>query len=47
MRHPLLCWTLLLASVAAVTGCTLPYETQHQHVARFATTVQRRRRSCA
>jgi hypothetical protein len=39
MRHALQCWTLL-ASVAAVTGCTLPYETQHQHLARIATTVQ-------
>ena len=40
MRHSLQSWTLLLASVAAVTGCTLPYESQHQHVAKIATTVQ-------
>ncbi|HEV2973316.1 MAG TPA: hypothetical protein VGY55_25335 [Pirellulales bacterium] len=40
MRLSLDRWTLLLASAAVATGCTLPYESQHQHLAKFETTVQ-------
>lgn len=40
MRHSFESGTLLLASIAAVAGCALPYESMHQHVAKFETTAQ-------
>lgn len=40
MTHALRSWTLLLASAGLMTGCALPYENQHTHVAKFQTTAQ-------
>ena len=40
MKHSLHCWTMLLASVAMTTGCALPYESSHPHVAKFETSFQ-------
>ena len=40
MKYPLQFWTLLLASIALATGCALPYESSHPHVAKYETVVQ-------
>ena len=40
MKRLLHCSTLLTASVALATGCMLPYESPHRHLAKFETAAQ-------
>ncbi len=40
MKYSVQVWTLFLASAALATGCALPYESQHPHVAKFETVAQ-------
>jgi hypothetical protein len=40
MKHSLRCLSLLIAPVGLMTGCMLPYESPHHHLAKFETCAQ-------